>query len=120
MPKHSINALLGFGRNLAASVTRNHELFLAKGADTGPRVTEIEQLAKQLLAADQDAKKYSILSRQRAADARRLKNELYNAASNLVEIGSGLAGKHTTIGQEIRKHRKVLRRRRSPRKKGGA
>ena len=120
MPKHSINALPGFGRNLSASVTRHHELLLTNGADTRRRVAELEQLAEQILAADQESKKYRILSREKAAEARRLKKEFYAAASNLVDMAAGLAGKHTPVGQEIRRHRQTLRRRRSPRRKNGA
>ena len=120
MPKHSLNALLGFGRNLSATLSGHYDLFLTNGADLRPRVSSLEELGTQMLNADQDAKKYRILHREKAAEARRLKKEYYSAGSNLVDMGSGLAGKHSPLGQEIRRHRKTLRRRRAPRGKNGA
>ena len=116
MPKHSINALIGFTTSTTAAAKRQHQALLAKGCDHRERIATLEELCGQMIAADQEAKSLRARAKDKAAEARRLKKAVYAATSELVDLSAGFLGRSTGAGQELRRYRKTLRRRRSPRR----
>ncbi|MBI5688120.1 MAG: hypothetical protein HZC54_23855 [Verrucomicrobia bacterium] len=114
MPKHSLLALIGFAESAVATVNGHRDKITAKNPFPTKGVESVQQLLKDVVTADSALKELQIQKTRKAADLRRLKRQLYDAASNLVDLGAGCCGKLTPEGRAISSVRKKLRPRRSP------
>ena len=114
MPKHSLLALIGFAESAVATVGSHRDKITAENPFPTKGVETVQQLLKQVVAADSDLKELHIQATRKAADLRRLKLQLYNEASNLVDLTAAFCGKQTPEGRAITAVRKKLRPRRSP------
>ena len=114
MPKHSLLALIGFAESVVATVSGHRDKITAENPFPAKAVESVQQLLKQVVTADSDLKQLHIQMTRKAADLRRLKRQLYDASSSLVDFGSSICGKQTPEGRAIAAVRKKLRPRRSP------
>ena len=115
MPKHSLIALVGFARSTAAAATTYTDQMLAEHADPRNTIAEINALSDKVVATDREVRALQTQAKAKVAELRRLKRELYNKTSSLVDLGSAVCGgRWTPQGQEFAALRKKLRRRRSP------
>ena len=120
MPKHSLIALIGFAKSAAAAATTYTDQFLAESANPEDRIATVNALCDQVVATDREARALQTQAKAKVTELRRLKRELYNQTSSLVDMGVVFCGKRTPQGQEFATLRTKLRRRRSPQRAGGA
>jgi hypothetical protein len=114
MPKHSLVAIIGFANSAVAAVENSSARCLEKNVDPRKLVAEVKDLCAQVLAADGQARSLFSQARARSAELARLKRQLYNKSSQLVDMGIYVCGKKQPAGHEFSRLRSKLRRRRSP------
>ncbi|MBI5683772.1 MAG: hypothetical protein HZC54_01700 [Verrucomicrobia bacterium] len=114
MPKHSLVAIIGFANSAVAAVENALPRCLEKNVDPHLIVAEAKDLCAQVLAADRQVRSLLSQAKTKAAELAKLKRQLYNKSSQLVDLGIYACGKKEPAGQEFSRIRSKLRRRRSP------
>ena len=114
MPKHSLNALIGFAKSTTAAANDYTDQLRKEWLNPAEKIAAVNALCEQVVAADSAAKALRLQARRKAAELARLKAELYDQTGVLVNSGARICGKHTPDGQRFITLRKKLRPRRSP------
>ncbi|MCX6901740.1 MAG: hypothetical protein NT105_23925 [Verrucomicrobia bacterium] len=114
MPKHSLVAIIGFANSTVAAVENALPQCLEKSVDPRIIAAEVKDLCAQVLATDGQVRNLLSQARTKAAELAKLKRQLYNKSSQLVDMGILVCGKKQPAGHEFSKLRSKLRRRRSP------